>query len=70
MDEGDLYRGEILHARPHGRGTLIKKDGTIFEGIFDWGDFKWGGKYWWDDSCPHFEIGNYIDGKIEDKSAT
>jgi hypothetical protein len=48
MDNGDLYYGEILHARPHGQGTLIKKDGTIFEGIFAWGDLKWGSHFYWD----------------------
>ncbi len=48
MDNGDLDYGEILHARPHGRGTLIRKYGTIFEGIFAWGDIKWSSHFYWD----------------------
>jgi hypothetical protein len=46
MENGDFYCGEVLHNRPHGRGILIKKEGSIFEGIYDWGEIKWGAHYW------------------------
>lgn len=34
FDNGDVYAGEVLDGKPHGRGRLIKPDRTVFFGEF------------------------------------
>ena len=50
-------------------GILIRKDGTIFEGVFEWGDFKWGAKFWWDvkNYKTSFEMGKMFEWQLNGK---
>lgn len=60
-NSGDLYKGEILDDKKHGKGTYIWKNGDIFEGNFVNDKFNYG-KYTFGSSSKH--AGDVYEGDI------
>lgn len=64
------FMGEVnSYSKFYLLGILIRKDGTIFEGVFEWGDFKWGAKFWWDvkNFKTSYEMGKMFEWQLNGK---
>ncbi len=38
--DGSYYEGDWSKGRQHGKGKFKKKDGKVYEGSFNYGEFK------------------------------
>eukprot|EP01029_Cantina_marsupialis_P029515 TRINITY_DN781782_c0_g1_i1.p1 TRINITY_DN781782_c0_g1~~TRINITY_DN781782_c0_g1_i1.p1 ORF type:complete len:606 (-),score=119.36 TRINITY_DN781782_c0_g1_i1:105-1922(-) len=56
-----LYKGDLVHGKPHGTGTWKYEDGTIYEGTWEMGKWRGSGKL----TYPNGDVfsGDLVDGK-------
>ena len=61
LNDGDIYEGDIVDGKPHGKGKLTSPDGDVYEGDFVNGKPNGKGKYTYADGGVY--EGDYVDGK-------
>ena len=61
LENGDVYEGDFVNGKPHGKGKLTNENGGVYEGYFIDGEPHGKGKYTY--SGGSFYEGDYVKGE-------
>ncbi len=67
-ENGDVYTGEFIANKHHGQGTMVFKNGSVFEGIWSFGDIHDGVAYKTAECTDHTVfVGTISNGRYNDR---